>query len=463
MVQWLKQKAAKPQLAGGDDVQRRVEEMLGTIRAGGEEAALRYARELDGFQGSTEDVLVLEEEFAAAEARLPEQVKADIRVAHAAIKEFAQAQAGTQTDLRMSSGSYPGMVAGHRMVPVDCAGCYAPGGRFAHAASVLMTVTTAKAAGVRKVILTAPPRQDTGRIHDGMLYAAKVAGADHVLTLGGVQGLAALAFGLFTGGTRANILVGPGNRFVVAAKTLLFGEVGIDLVAGPTEVCVLADGTADPELVATDLVGQAEHGFDSPCVLITTSRAVADAVLARIPALLADLQAAEPETAACVAWRDYGQVALCESREEMCVLSDEVASEHLQVQCARSELEWYHARLRNYGALFLGEETNVSYGDKAAGPNHVLPTRGAGKYTGGLNVGCFLKRAPCRARRRRRAVNPAPPFPTANPQRPPTQPTTPIGRALISADRRPARRAAACRGDRAHIAARRDGGARALG
>jgi sulfopropanediol 3-dehydrogenase len=392
MPQWLKNKVEKPQLSGGDEVGTKVAEMLRTIREGGEAAALKYAKQLDNFAGGTDEVVVKAAEFEAAEARLPESVKEDIRTAHKAIKSFAEAQRATQTDLRMESPVYPGMVVGHRMVPVDCAGCYAPGGRFAHTASVIMTVATARAAGVPKVVLCCPPRQDTGRIHDGMLFAAKVAGADYVLTMGGVQGLASMAFGLFTGGGRANVLVGPGNRFVVAAKTQLFGELGIDLVAGPTEVCVLADDSADAELVTTDLVGQAEHGFDSPAQCITTSRRLAEEVLALMPKKLAELQAAEPQTAAPVSWRDYGEVILCESREEMCTVSDEYASEHLQVQCRRDELGWYHDRLRNYGSLFIGEETNVSYGDKASGPNHVLPTRGAGKYTGGLNVGCFLKR-----------------------------------------------------------------------
>lgn len=393
MPEWLKKKVEKPQLAGGDDVRDKVATMLKEIREGGEEAALKYARELDNFKGSAADVVVQAAEFEAAEARLPEQVKEDIRTAHAAIKAFAEAQRTTQTDLRVESPVYPGLVLGHKMVPVDCAGCYAPGGRFAHAASVLMTVTTARAAGVPKVVLCCPPRQDTGRIHDGMLFAARVAGADFVLTMGGVQGLASMAFGLFTGGGRANVIVGPGNRFVVAAKTMLFGELGIDLVAGPTESCVLADDSADPEVVATDLIGQAEHGFDSPTQLITTSRRVAEETLNTwIPRKLSELQAAEPQTAAVVAWRDYGEVVLCKDREELCQVSDDYASEHLQVMCKREELDWYHNRLRNYGSLFLGEETNVSYGDKASGPNHVLPTRGAGKYTGGLNVGCFLKR-----------------------------------------------------------------------
>eukprot|EP00322_Chrysochromulina_rotalis_P014963 CAMPEP_0115870738 /NCGR_PEP_ID=MMETSP0287-20121206/22490_1 /TAXON_ID=412157 /ORGANISM="Chrysochromulina rotalis, Strain UIO044" /LENGTH=433 /DNA_ID=CAMNT_0003325487 /DNA_START=1 /DNA_END=1301 /DNA_ORIENTATION=- len=226
-----------------------------------------------------------------------------------------------------------------------------------------------------------------------MLFAARLAGATHVLTLGGVQGLAAMAFGLFThGGPRANILTGPGNRFVVAAKTLLFGEVGIDLVAGPTENAILADDSADPHLVATDLVGQAEHGFDSPTTLLTTSHSLAEQVIKLMPTYLGELLADEPQCAAAVAWRDYGAVGVCENREELCAASDDIASEHLQVMCRKEELDFYHSRLRNYGSLFLGEETNVSYGDKAAGPNHVLPTRRAASYTGGLNLGCFLKR-----------------------------------------------------------------------
>ena len=376
MVRHLKTKVEAPAVTA-DGVMQTTTEMLEKILEGGEERALAYSAELDGFEGGLGDVIVSEAEFAEAADELPQQLKDDIALAHRNIKAFAEAQRRSIDDVSYAEGLWPGMVAGHRMVPLDCAGCYVPGGRFAHVASALMTVTTAKAAGVRTVVMASAPRQETGRIHPGVIFAAKLAGADYVLTLGGVQALGSMAYGLFTG-RKANILVGPGNRFVVAAKQLLFGQVGVDLIAGPTEVCVLADADADPLLVATDLVGQAEHGFDSPAVLITTDSAMADQVMALVPELISDLKQQEPNTAAEVAWRDYGQVMLAEDREEMCALSDEVASEHLQVQCRKEDLGWYHDNLRNYGSLFLGEETNVSYGDKASGPNHVLPTRGAG-------------------------------------------------------------------------------------
>jgi len=212
-------------------------------------------------------------------------------------------------------------------------------------------------------------------------------GADHILGLGGVQGIAAMAFGLFTG-SKANILVGPGNRFVAEAKRMLFGRVGIDLFAGPTEILVIADETADPNIVAYDLVGQAEHGPDSPAWLVTTSRALAEDIMARMPGLIADLPDVQQQ-AADAAWRDYGEVVLCDTDEEVATVSDTYAPEHLEVQTAN--LDWYVARLKNYGSLFVGEETTVAFGDKCSGTNHILPTKGAGHYTGGLSVHKFIK------------------------------------------------------------------------
>jgi sulfopropanediol 3-dehydrogenase len=280
MVVHLKRRVPQPKVTSAG-VLDTVRGILETIEAEGETAVLRYAEELDGVRfASPAAVRVTDAQMQAAEAALPESLKRDIRAAHASIRTFADAQRRSVQDLSLQPGElgFPGLAAGHRMRPVACAGCYAPGGRFAHLASALMTVTTARAAGVQTVVLCSPPRPDTGAIHDAVLYAARVAGADIVLVLGGVQALAAMAFGLF-GVPRAAVVVGPGNRFIVAAKQLLFGRVGIDLIAGPTEVCVLADDSADPLLVATDLVGQAEHGFDSPAVLITTSRTVAERVV----------------------------------------------------------------------------------------------------------------------------------------------------------------------------------------
>lgn len=286
MVQILKSKAGKPALSDSG-VQEATDAMLREIEEGGEAAVLRLSAKFDGVAFSEpSEALVATAEIEAAEHSLPELLKNDIRLAHASIRAFADSQRQSIHDLHVGPGGenstlWPGLAAGHRMLPVQCAGCYAPGGRFAHLASALMTVTTARAAGVPTVVLCSPPQAETGRIHPAVLYAAKVAGATHVLTLGGVQGIAAMAFGLF-GLPRANVVVGPGNRFVVAAKRALFGRVGIDLIAGPTETCILADDSADPVLVATDLVSQAEHGFDSPAVLITTHRPLAERVMALV-------------------------------------------------------------------------------------------------------------------------------------------------------------------------------------
>jgi len=280
----------------------------------------------------------------------------------------------------------PGLVAGQRLIPVGTAGCYVPGGRYAHIASAIMSVTTARVAGVPNVIAVSPPHRDGG-VHPAILYTAKLAGADTILALGGVQGIAALAFGLFTDHP-ADILVGPGNRFVAEAKRVLFGRVGIDMFAGPTEILVIADASSDPELVTSDLIGQAEHGPDSPAWLITTSRELAEAVTERAPHYIERL--GEPNrSAAASAWRDYGEIVIVDSREEAVAVSDQYAAEHLEVQA--EDLDWWLANLRNYGSLFLGEETTVTYGDKAAGPNHILPTKGAARYTGGLSVGKFIK------------------------------------------------------------------------
>ena len=281
----------------------------------------------------------------------------------------------------------PGLWAGQRLIPVNTAGCYVPGGRYAHVASAIMSITTAKVAGVENVIACSAPSPERGGIHPAILYTMDLCGADHILALGGVQGIAAMAFGLFTG-NKANILVGPGNRFVAEAKRLLFGRVGIDLFAGPTEILIIADGTADPDIVANDLVGQAEHGPDSPAWLITTSRDLAEKTMEKMPRLIAALPEVQ-RNASEAAWRDYGEVVLCDTNEEAAAVSDEYAPEHLQVQTADDP--WYVERLTNYGSLFVGEETTVAFGDKCSGTNHILPTKGAGHYTGGLSVHKFIK------------------------------------------------------------------------
>jgi sulfopropanediol 3-dehydrogenase len=379
-MEYLK-KAVKTPATGEDETRARVSDMLRDIEAGGEASARRYAEELDGWHG---DIVVPAERIEMASRQLSERVRRDIRFAYERVRDFASAQLESMREFETELS--PGLVAGQRLIPVATAGCYVPGGRYAHVASAIMSITTARVAGVKHVIACSPSRDESG-VHPAILYTADLAGADTVLALGGVQGIAALAFGLFTGHA-ADILVGPGNRFVAEAKRLLYGRVGIDLFAGPTEILVIADDSADCEIVACDLVGQAEHGPDSPAWLVTTSRRVAEEVMARVPHYVARLD--EPNrSAAEAAWRDYAEVVLTDSRDEAVQVSDDYAPEHLEVHA--EDLDWWLERLRNYGSLFLGEETTVAYGDKASGPNHILPTKGAARYTGGLSVGKFLK------------------------------------------------------------------------
>ena len=379
-VTYLK-KASKTAATGEQETRKIVETMLAEIEAGGEDVARAYGEKLDKYSG---EIVATEEAIAAADAKLTQQLKDDIRFAHDRVQKFAEAQKASISAFETELS--PGLWAGQKLIPIDTAGCYVPGGRYAHVASAVMSITTAKVAGVRNVIACSAPHGDEG-INPGILWTANYCGADHILNLGGVQGIAALAFGLFTG-KKARILVGPGNRFVAEAKRMLFGRVGIDLFAGPTEVLIIADEAADPQIVAEDLVGQAEHGFDSPCWLITTSRALGEDVMGRMDGLINDL----PETAkaaATAAWRDYGEVVLCDTDEEAVTVSDEYAAEHLELQV--ENLDWYVDNLQNYGSLFVGEETTVAFGDKCSGTNHILPTKGAGHYTGGLSVHKFIK------------------------------------------------------------------------
>jgi sulfopropanediol 3-dehydrogenase len=379
-MEYLK-KATKTSATGEDDARDIVSGMLRDIEAGGEDRARHFAKKLDNWTG---DIVVSAQEIEEASNSLSQRMKDDIAFAHDQVRTFAEAQLGSMHEFETEL--HPGVVAGQKLVPVASAGCYIPGGRYAHIASAIMSVTTARVAGVEHVVACSPTGKDRG-VHPAILHTANLAGADTILALGGVQGVAALAFGLFTGHP-ADILVGPGNRYVAEAKRLLFGRVGIDLFAGPTEIAVIADETADPEIVASDLVGQAEHGPDSPAWLITTSRELGEAVMARIPFYVERL--GEPnQTAARSAWADYGEVVVADSREEAVTLSDAYAPEHLEVHTA--DLDWWLASLRNYGSLFLGEETNVTYGDKSSGPNHILPTKGAARYTGGLSVAKFIK------------------------------------------------------------------------
>ncbi|NNF77966.1 MAG: histidinol dehydrogenase [Rhizobiales bacterium] len=379
-VSYLK-KASKTAATGEQETREIVETMLSEIEAGGEDVARAYGEKLDKYSG---EIVATEEAIAAADAKLTDQLKDDIKFAHERVQRFAEAQKASISAFETELS--PGLWAGQKLIPIDTAGCYVPGGRYAHVASAVMSITTAKVAGVKNVIACSAPHGAEG-INPGILWTANYCGADHILNLGGVQGIAALAFGLFTG-KKARILVGPGNRFVAEAKRMLFGRVGIDLFAGPTEVLIIADKNADPQIVAEDLVGQAEHGFDSPCWLITTDKALGEDVMGRMDRLINDL----PETAnaaATAAWRDYGEVVLCDTDEEAVTVSDEYAAEHLELQV--ENLDWYVANVQNYGSLFVGEQTTVAFGDKCSGTNHILPTKGAGHYTGGLSVHKFIK------------------------------------------------------------------------
>ncbi len=379
-TEYLK-KATKNATTGEDNTRQIVTTMLAEIEAGGEARCEQYARDLDNYTGN---IVATEEEIAAAGAQLSQQVKDDIQFSYDRVYGFAKKQREALIDFETELS--PGLWAGQRQIPMQVAGCYVPGGRYAHVASAIMSVATAKAAGVDHVIACSPPKPGQG-INPAILYTADLCGADTILALGGVQGIAAMAFGLYTG-KPADILAGPGNRFVAEAKRMLYGRVGIDMFAGPTEIAVIADHTADPVIVSSDLAGQAEHGLDSPAWLITTDRKLGEDVIAMMPGVIAKLPDTSRE-AATAAWRDYGEVVLCENAEEAAVISDQYAAEHLEVHC--DNLDWWVQRLRNYGSLFVGEETTVTFGDKCSGTNHILPTKGAARYTGGLSVGKFIK------------------------------------------------------------------------
>ncbi len=358
-----------------------VSEILSEIETGGETKAREYAEQFDHW---SDEIVVPPDWFRDAEAKLPETVKDDIRFAHARIRDFACHQRDSQQEFEVDL--MDGLCTGQRLVPVTTAGCYVPGGRFAHAASAVMSVCTAKVAGVENVI-AASPAKNTDRIHPAILYAMQISAVDQVLALGGVQAIAALAFGHFTG-CPADVVVGPGNSYVAEAKRLLFGRIGIDVFAGPTESMIAADESADPAIVAVDLAGQAEHGPDSPVWLVTTSETLGRAVIELMPSVIDSLPPLAKASAEA-AWRDYGEVIVAETRNDMRDICDRYAPEHLQVQA--DDLDWWLENLRNYGSLFLGEETTVAFGDKCSGPNHILPTKGAGRYSGGLNVGKFIK------------------------------------------------------------------------
>jgi sulfopropanediol 3-dehydrogenase len=386
---YLKPPPATPRAATDAAVRERVSEMLSSIERDGIDAVRAYSRELDDWDPPTFEVT--SGQVAAASASLPEALKESIAFAQAQIRNFAELQRATLTDFEAET--LPGVFLGQRQVPVSSVGAYCPSGRVPMLACAFMTVLVPKVAGVETVIACSPPR--AGEPHAPTLHSIATSGADRIFALGGVQALAAMAFGLLDDADRpipaVDMIVGPGNAFVAEAKRQLFGRVGIDLLAGPSEVAVIADDSADPELVAADLLGQAEHGPTSPAVLITTSEALGRAVIDEVARQLDELASRGDGSADTPrqAWTDHGVVMVAADREHAASLSDEVATEHLEVHTADDA--WYLERLRNYGSIFLGSRATVAFSDKAIGTNHTLPTGRAARYTGGLSVAKFLK------------------------------------------------------------------------
>jgi sulfopropanediol 3-dehydrogenase len=355
-----------------------VEETLSNIEARGDGAVREYAKKFDNWDGEFR----LSKEFIAnCYTQLSDQVISDIEFAQAQVRNFAQIQRDSMKDVEVET--LPGVILGHKHIPVNSVGCYVPGGKYPLVASAHMSVVTAKVAGVERVIACAPPFQ--GEPNPAIVVAMDMAGADEIYCLGGIQAVGAMAIGTETIDP-VDMLVGPGNAFVAESKRQLFGRVGIDLFAGPTETLVIADETVDGELCATDLLGQAEHGPNSPAILLTNSERLANETVAAIEEQLKTLETGE---IAGKAWRDYGQIIVCDTYEEMVAVADDIASEHVQVMT--KDPDYFLDNMTNFGALFLGPETNVSYGDKVVGTNHTLPTMKAARYTGGLWVGKFIK------------------------------------------------------------------------
>jgi sulfopropanediol 3-dehydrogenase len=375
-------KAGKPadqkaQLDTG--VRTTVEAILSDIEKRGDAAIHEYSQKFDSWNPAS--FRLTDSEIAACIASLPAQAIEDIRFAQTQIKRFAQIQLMSFKDVEVET--LPGVVLGHKNIPINSVGCYVPGGKYPLLASAHMGVLTAKVAGVKRVIACAPPYE--GKPAAAIVAAMSMAGADEIYVVGGVQAVAMMALG--TENVKpVDMLVGPGNAYVAEAKRQLYGRVGIDLQAGPTETLVICDDTVDAELVAVDLLGQAEHGPNSPAVCITTSKKIAAELPAQIDSVLERLATRD---IASVAWRDYGQIILCDTEDEMLEEAERVCSEHVQVMTKNPD--WFLDRMTNYGALFLGHRTNVSYGDKVIGTNHTLPTNRAGRYTGGLWVGKFIK------------------------------------------------------------------------
>ena len=360
-------------------VQTTVSEIIHDIKVQGEQAVRNHSYNLDGW--SPQAFRLTQSEIDSCVQALDDRTRKDILFAQEQIRNFAQAQKDCLQDLEIET--LPGVILGHKHIPVNSVGCYVPAGRYPMVASAHMSVVTAKTAGVKRVVCCTPPTQ--GKVNSATVAAMALGGADEIYVLGGVQAMAAMAFGTEEI-SPVDMLVGPGNAYVAEAKRQLFGVVGIDLLAGPTEILVLADDTVDAQLVATDLLGQAEHGPTSPAILVTTSETLAHETLNKVEEQLKSLPTAD---IAAQSWADYGEVILVESEQEMLEMADEIAAEHVEVLTANPR--WFLQELTNYGSLFLGAPTNVAYGDKVIGTNHTLPTKKGARYTGGLWVGKFLK------------------------------------------------------------------------
>ncbi|MEO9803131.1 MAG: histidinol dehydrogenase [Reichenbachiella sp.] len=358
-----------------------VEGILSDVQKNGDDEIRKLSQKFDNW--NPESFRLSDQEIQRIIAQIPEKTVEDIKWAQAQVRRFAQIQRSTLQDVEIET--IPGVVLGHKNIPVNCAGCYVPGGRYPMVASAHMSVLTAKVAGVKKVIACTPPDPKSGMPPAETVAAMHFGGADEIYILGGIQAMAAMAYGCI-GMDQVDMIVGPGNHFVAEAKRQLFGQVGIDLLAGPTETLIIADETTDAEMVVTDLLGQAEHGPNSPAVLLTNSEELANQIEDEVVKQLAVLPTAD---LASVSWRDYGEIILVDTIEEMVAVADDIASEHVQVNTA--DPDYFLKNMTNYGALFLGNRTNVAYGDKAIGTNHTLPTKKAARFTGGLWVGKFIK------------------------------------------------------------------------
>ena len=362
-----------------DNVKKTVERILSDIRENGDQAIRKYSKEFDKW--NPENFLLTKSQVAYARSLLSATQIEDIKFAQKQIKNFAEHQLNTINELEVET--LPGVFLGHKNIPVNSVGCYVPGGRYPMVASAHMSIITAKVAGVKRVIACAPPHN--GGPHPAIVTAMHLAGADEIYVIGGIQAIAAMGIGTETIKS-TNMIVGPGNAYVAEAKRQLFGEIGIDLIAGPTETLIIADDSSDGEICATDLLGQAEHGPTSPAILLTTSERVAQETLHEIERLLTILPTAD---VARESWENYGEIILCSNEDEMLKEADRISSEHVQVMT--KDPNYFLNNLSNFGALFLGHETNVAYGDKIIGTNHTLPTKNASRYTGGLWVGKFIK------------------------------------------------------------------------